>query len=232
MSLDQALKPEPGPDFTHVDTWLFDLDNTLYPLESGLAARMSPRITDYVEALTGLPRPVALALQKRYLAEHGLTLKGLMDHHGVDPDHYHAMVHDVQLDCLSPDADLATALRRLPGRRIIFTNADARHVGRVLDVLGLEDLFDEVFHIGSAGYVPKPAMAAFDRILAAHDIDPRHTAFFEDAERNLEPAARLGMTTVLVGADADESVAAFVHYRTQTLAPFLARIRVKETTTP
>ena len=232
MSLDRASKPEPGPDFTHVDTWLFDLDNTLYPLESGLAARMSPRITDYVEALTGLPRPEALALQKRYLADHGLTLKGLMDHHGVDPDHYHAMVHDVPLDGLTPDADLADALRRLPGRRIIFTNADARHVGRVLDALGLEDLFDEVFHIGSAAFAPKPAMAAFDRIIAAHDIDPRHAAFFEDAERNLEPAARLGMTTVLVGAHAGQSVAHFVHHRTPTLAPFLAGLRVKETTTP
>ena len=79
-----------GADLRHIDTWLFDLDNTLYPLESGLAGRMSPRITDFVERLTGLPRPEALALQKRYLAEHGLTLRGLMDHHGVDPDVYHA----------------------------------------------------------------------------------------------------------------------------------------------
>jgi putative hydrolase of the HAD superfamily len=219
-----------GADLRHVETWLFDLDNTLYPLESGLAGRMSPRITDFVETLTGLPRPEALALQKRYLAEHGLTLRGLMTHHGVDPDIYHATFHDVPLDCLDVDEPLKAALRRLPGRRLIFTNSDDIHTERVLDALGLTGLFEGVFHIGSADFAPKPSPLAFQRILAAHDIIPAVTAFFEDSERNLEPAAALGMTTVLVGAHALASTAPFVHYRTATLAPFLARARVKETT--
>jgi putative hydrolase of the HAD superfamily len=239
MPLDPAgsvLEPAAGSptaaDLRRVDTWLFDLDNTLYPLDSGLSARMTPRITDYVAALTGLPRPEALALQKRYLADHGLTLKGLMDHHGVDPDHYHAMVHDVPLDCIGPDEALTAALRRLPGRRLIFTNADAAHAGRVLEALGVGDLFEDVFHIGSAGFVPKPAPEAFERIIAAHHIDPSATAFFEDSERNLEPAAALGMTTVLVGADAAASQAPFVHHRTADLADFLARARLKETPAP
>ena len=218
-----------GADLRHVDTWLFDLDNTLYPLESGLAARMSPRITDFVEALTGLPRPEALALQKRYFSDHGLTLKGLMTHHDVDPDVYHQVFHDVPLDGLAPDPALTAALRRLPGRRLIFTNSDAIHTDRVVNALGLEGLFDHVFHIGSAAFEPKPAMAAFERILAVHAIDPIRTAFFEDAECNLEPAARLGMTTILVGAHAGHSLAPFVHYRTPALAPFLAAARVKET---
>ncbi len=220
--------PPAGPDLRHVDTWLFDLDNTLYPLESGLAARMSPRITDFVEALTGLPRPQALALQKRYLADHGLTLKGLMDHHGVDPDVFHAVFHDVPLDGLVPDPALTSALSRLPGRRLIFTNADARHTERVLAALGLEGLFDDVFHIGSAAFAPKPAPEAFERILAAHAFDPAAAVFFEDSELNLAPAAGLGMTTVLVGAHAAASIAPFVHYRTPALAPFLAAARVKE----
>ena len=218
-----------GADLRHVETWLFDLDNTLYPLESGLAARMSPRITDFVETLTGLPRGEALALQKRYLAEHGLTLGGLMAHHGVDPDEYHAVFHDVPLDCLAPDAGLTAALRRLPGRRLIFTNSDAIHTERVVEALGLTGLFEAVFHIGSARFAPKPSPLAFERILAAHQIDPAATAFFEDAERNLEPAAALGMTTVLVGAHAQASQAPFVHHRTADLAPFLAEARLKET---
>jgi putative hydrolase of the HAD superfamily len=217
-----------GADLRHVDTWLFDLDNTLYPLESGLAGRMSPRITDFVEMLTGLPRPEALALQKRYLAEHGLTLRGLMDHHGVDPDQYHATFHDVPLDCLVPDPALAAALRRLPGRRLIFTNSDDVHTARVVKALGLSGLFEEVFHIGSAAFAPKPSAAAFDAIVRAHAIEPRTTAFFEDSERNLEPAAELGMTTVLVGAHAQASTAPFVHHRTPTLTPFLAAARLKE----
>lgn len=213
-------------DLRHVDTWLFDLDNTLYPLETGLAARMSPRITDFVEELTGLPRQEALALQKRFLADHGLTLRGLMEHHGVDPDVYHARFHDVPLDCLDGDDALRPALERLPGRRLIFTNSDDIHTARVLDRLGVADLFEHVFHIGSADFAPKPSPRAFERILAAHDITPVSTAFFEDSERNLEPGAALGMTTVLIGAHAANSTAPFVHFRAPALAPFLAAARV------
>lgn len=211
-----------GADLRHIDAWVFDLDNTLYPLESGLADLMSPRITDFVVELTGLPRGEALALQKRYLADHGLTLKGLMLHHGVDPDHYHARFHDVPLDGLAPDPMLASALARLPGRRFIFTNSDDIHTERVVRRLGLEGLFEAVFHIGSAGFTPKPALAAFDRFLADHGVAPSRAAFFEDAERNLEPAARLGMTTILIGAHALDCAAPFVHHRAVRLAPFLA----------
>jgi putative hydrolase of the HAD superfamily len=232
MTLAPGVAPAAGADLRYIETWLFDLDNTLYPLESGLAARMSPRITDFVEALTGLPRADALKLQKRYLADHGLTLKGLMDHHGVDPDAFHAVFHDVPLDGLAPDADLTAALRRLPGRRLIFTNSDARHTERVLEALGLAGLFDAVFHIGSAAFAPKPAPEAFERIIAAHAFEPQGAIFFEDSETNLAPAAALGMTTVLVGAHAAASAAPFVHYRTPTLAPFLAAARVKEPPSP
>ena len=223
-------EPEgPEADLRHVATWLFDLDNTLYPLESGLASVVSDRITTYVERLTGLPRDEARALQKRYLAEHGLTLKGLMAHHAVDPGHYHAALNEVDLACLAVDEALIPALARLPGRRIIFTNADAVHAQRVLDQLRLTPLFDAVFHIASAGFEPKPSPGAFSRLIAAHDIDPSRAAFFEDAERNLAPAAALGMTTVLVGAQAEASTAPFVHYRAPTLAPFLQRARIAET---
>ncbi|HEY1929486.1 MAG TPA: pyrimidine 5'-nucleotidase [Caulobacteraceae bacterium] len=218
---------EAAADLRHVSTWLFDLDNTLYPLESGLAAQASDRITDYVERLTGLPREEAQALQKRYLAEHGLTLRGLMSEHGVDPDEYHARIA-VEPDCLVPDDALRAGLARLPGRRIIFTNADAAHAERVLERLAVADLFDEVFHIASAAFIPKPSRGAFERILAAHAIAPRETAFFEDSERNLEPAAELGMTTVLVGPYAEASTASFVHHRASDLAAFLAQANIKE----
>jgi putative hydrolase of the HAD superfamily len=216
------------PDLSHIDTWLFDLDNTLYPLESGLSADISSRITDYVERLTGLPRPEAAALQRRYLDEHGLTLRGLMLNHGVDPDEYHAMFADVSLEALSRDEALIAALRRLPGRRLIFTNADDGHTRRVLAQLGLGGLFDGVFHIASAEFEPKPSPLAFARLIAAHAIEPARTAFFEDRAMNLEPAAALGMTTVLVGADAGACSAAYVAYRTPNLAAFLAGAIVKE----
>ena len=214
-------------DLSHIDTWLFDLDNTLYPLESGLAAQVSARITEFVIELTGLSHADSHALQKRYLAEHGLTLRGLMLHHGVDPDAYHAWLHHVPLECLSPDPALRQAIARLPGRRLIFTNADAVHAARVLDRLGLGDLFESVFHIGSAAFAPKPAPEAFERIVAAHGLTPATTAFLDDAAHNLAPAAALGMTTILVGADAPPGAAPFVTHRAPDLAAFLAAARLK-----
>jgi putative hydrolase of the HAD superfamily len=215
-------------DLRHVDTWLFDLDNTLYPAESGFMAAIVDRMTDFVERVTGLPREEAFRLQKAYLAEHGLTLKGMMLNHGVDPAEFHAIFHDLSLEALARDADLLAALQRLPGRRLIFTNADAFHAERVMQHLGLDALFDDVFHIGSAEYEPKPSPQAFAKIGAVHGIDPRATAFFEDSERNLAPAADLGMTTVLVGAHAPASTAPFIHHRTEKLAPFLSGAHLGE----
>ena len=214
-------------DLTHVDTWLFDLDNTLYPAESGFMAEVAGRMTDFVQKVTGLPRDQAFRLQKDYLAEHGLTLRGLMLNHGVDPAEFHAIFHDMSLEALAHDPDLVGALSRLPGRRLIFTNADDIHAERVLARLGLADLFDGVFHIASSGYVPKPSPEAFARMSAAHAIDPGATAFFEDSERNLQPAAALGMTTVLVGPHAPACAAPFVHHRTEKLAAFLTEVRLR-----
>jgi len=215
-------------DLRHIDTWLFDLDNTLYPLDAGLGVDISDRITGFMEQLTGLPREEARALQKRYLDEHGLTLKGLMLNHDVDPDEYHQLFADLSLETLARDPALIAAIERLPGRRLIFTNADAGHARRVMDHLDLSGLFSEVFHIESAGFIPKPDPEAFRRLIAAHAIAPKTTAFFEDRALNLEPAAALGMTTVLVGPDAEATTYPFVDHRAPRLAPFLAAAQVKE----
>ena len=215
-------------DLRHVDTWLFDLDNTLYPVESGFMGEIERRMTDYVQRLTGLERDEAYKLQKQYLAQYGLTLGGLIAHHGIDPADFHAIFHDMSLEALAHDPRLLAALERLPGRRLIFTNADEVHAERVLERLGLSHLFDDVFHIGSADYVPKPDPANMARISETHAIDPAVTAFFEDSERNLAPAAAIGMTTVLVGPNAQASTAAFVHYKTDNLAHFLERAQLRE----
>lgn len=215
-------------DLTHIDTWLFDLDNTLYPEESGFMGQVEGRMTDFVAKVTGLPRDEAFVLQKKYLAEHGLTLRGLMLNHGVDPADFHALFHDLSLELLAQDQDLVSALSQLPGRRFIFTNADDKHAERVLAHLGLTHLFDDVFHIHSFGFTPKPDPLGFQRMIDAHAITPAATAFFEDSERNLKPAFDLGMTTVLVGAKAEASAAPFITYRTAKLAPFLTSARLKE----
>lgn len=214
-------------DLTHVETWLFDLDNTLYPAECDFMALVEGRMTQFVARETGLAPDQALALQKKYLHEHGTTLAGLMANHGVDPERFLEEVHDVALDRIAPDPALAQALAGLPGRRLVFTNGSEAHAERVLGHMGLVHLFEDVFHIRSGDYIPKPSPRTFERLVAAHDVRPRETAFFEDSERNLAPAAAIGMTTVLVGGQAPRSTADFVHHRTDDLTGFLTAARVR-----
>ena len=216
-------------DLRHVDVWIFDLDNTLYPAGSEFMTLMESRMTEFVARETGLPRDEARALQKKYLHEHGTTLAGMMAHHGMAPEPFLTEVHDVSLDSLEAIPELEQAIGRLPGRRLVFTNGDERHAHRVLAHLGLDGLFEDVFHIAAADYIPKPRPEAFARMIDRHGVDPASAAFFEDSERNLEPAARLGMTTVLVGPAAHQSSAAFVQHKTDDLAAFLKAVRVKET---
>lgn len=219
--------PDSGrPDLSHVDTWIFDLDNTLYPAGTEFVGLIDERMTAFVMRETGLPYVEARALQKRYLAEHGTTLAGMMAFHGVDPHAFLDEVHDVSMDSLSPDPVLKAALRRLPGRRLVFTNGHSGHAERVLRHLELADAFDEVFHLEAADLIPKPRQEAFDALVRLHGVRPSTSAFFEDSERNLAPAAAMGMTTVLVGPHALTSTAAFVHHRTPTLAAFLNAARV------
>ena len=214
-------------DLTHVDTWLFDLDNTLYPLESEFMGLIEVKMTDFVQRETGLPREEARALQKRYFLEHGTTLAGLMANHGIEPKRFLDEVHDVSMDRLSPDPALREAIATLPGRRLIFTNGSLGHAERVLGHLNLHDLFDDLFAIETADYLPKPALATFDKITKLHAIRPPQAAFFEDSEKNLVPAARLGMTTILVGPHAAASTSEHVHFRTNDLAGFLSSARLQ-----
>jgi len=219
-----------GGDLTHIDTWLFDLDNTLYPPEAGVLVLVEQRILAYFMRLTGLPSDEAWALQRRYLDAHGSAVPGLVAHHNVDPHDFLADVHEVPLGALHPDPALRRALARLPGRRLVFTNGSARHAARVLDKLGIADLMDEVFHAEAAGLITKPDPRAFAALIAVHAVTPKTTAFFDDRAVNLKPAAALGMTTVLVGAHAQASTDDFVHFRTPALAPFLDAAQVKEST--
>jgi len=216
-------------DLRHVDTWLFDLDNTLYPLGADFMGLIEQRMTAFVARQTGLPRQDAYDLQKKYLHEHGTTLAGLMANHNVDPETFLGEVHDVSMDSLHPDPALRAAIEALPGRKLVFTNGDQRHAERVLAKLELDDLFEDTFHIALADYIPKPAIGTFRLMMARHAVDPATTAFFEDSPRNLPPAFDLGMTTVLVGPHAPTSDYPFVHYRTDNLAAFLSAARVKET---
>ena len=219
------LRPDGRADLRHVTTWLFDLDNCLYPQDTEFVALIDERITAFVMRQLGLDHAAARTLQRRYLHEHGTTLAGLMAHEGIDPHAYLDEVHDVSIDSLSPDPELAAALERLPGRRLVFTNASARHAARVLEHLEIADHFEGVFHLEAADLAPKPTLPAYRAMMAAHAVEPAVTAFFEDSVKNLAPAAELGMTTVLVGRHASADESPFVDHRTPALTPFLQRAR-------
>lgn len=181
-----------------IRNWIFDLDNTLYPARTNIAGQMDARITQYIIDLLGLEWPEARTLQKKFFHEKGTTLAGLIAHHGVDPHHYLDFVHDLEMDVLDHDAPLVAAIARLPGRKLIFTNADAPYATRVLERLGLSDSFEAIHDIHATNYVPKPDPQVYRGLCAAYDLDPAQSLFVEDMARNLAPAKAIGMTTVWV----------------------------------
>ncbi|WP_140985743.1 pyrimidine 5'-nucleotidase [Asticcacaulis tiandongensis] len=210
-----------GRNLGHIDTWLFDLDNTLYPADCDVMPMISERMTAYVMRRIGLPRGEAYALQKKYLMEHGTTLAGLMANYEVDPHEFMDYVHDVSIDNVTPDPALNLAITALPGRKIVFTNADGRHATRLIEKLEMGHLFEDVFHLDHAGFVPKPNLATFQRLIDKHGVVAEKALFFEDSPKNLKPAHDLGMATVLVGPDAEANTDAFVHHRSPSLKAFL-----------
>ena len=213
---------ELGADLRHVRSWIFDLDDTLYPPESQFMRLIQQRINDYVVRTVSLPADQAMTVQRGYLRDYGASLAGLMAHYRIDPHDFLAEVHDVPLDVLTPDPGLRAGLERLDGPRIVFTNGSTAHARRVLDRLELTDLFDGLFSLEDADLIPKPDPRTFARMTGRFGVDPTTAAFFEDTLRNLAPAQAIGMTTVLVGARALEAEADFVDHRAAALGPFLA----------
>ena len=182
----------------HIDSWIFDLDNTLYPASAQLFAQIDTRMGAYIQRLLDLDPVEAHRVQKGFFHSHGMTLPGLMAHHGVDPHEFLADVHAVDIDVVPPHPELAALIARLPGRKFVFTNADAPYAQRVLARLGLSDSFDAMHDIHALGYVPKPQLPAYASLCAAHGIDPQRAVFVEDMARNLVPAKAIGMTTVWI----------------------------------
>jgi putative hydrolase of the HAD superfamily len=186
-------------DFSDVRSWVFDMDDTLYPREQGLMGLVQARINAFVVEAVGMAPAEAAILQRQFLDEHGTTLAGLMANYAVDTERFLREVHDVPLDGVEPNPRLAARLKSLPGRCYVFTNGARDYAHRVLERIGIADCFDGVFAIEDGDLTPKPNPATFRRMLDRFDIDPRNAAFFEDTPKNLEPAKALGMRTVLIG---------------------------------
>ena len=182
----------------HIDTWIFDLDNTLYPASADLFGLIDVRMGAFVQRLLGVDAIEAHRIQKALFIEHGTTLSGLMKTHAIDPNAFLAFVHDIEMDALAEDRRLVEAVARLPGRKLVFTNGDADYARRVLAKLGLGESFEAIHDIHACAYQPKPDAAAYQSMCRALDVTPETALFVEDMARNLKPAKALGMTTVWV----------------------------------
>lgn len=208
-----------------VETWLFDMDNSLYPPSANLFAQIDRKMEAYVGRLLGLGREQARAVQKRYFHEHGTTLRGLMLSHGVDPFDFLNDVHDIDFSVLEPDERLAAALRQLPGRRIVFTNGDTAYAERVLGALGIADLFEAVHDVEAMDWHPKPDPRAYASLCRRHGVSPETALFADDMAHNLKPAKELGMLTLWVnnGSERGNHAASsdFIDFETHHIADFL-----------
>ena len=227
LSLDETRRLRPS--FAHVRSWLFDLDNTLYPAEADLFARIDIRMTDFIARELGLDPQEARRVQKDFFHRHGTTLRGLMDEHGIEPSHFLDFVHDIEMDVLSEDPRVSGGIAALPGRKLVFTNGDSAYAGRVLDRLGLGSHFEAVHDIHAMEYRPKPDPAVYEELCRRHNIDPAESVFVEDMARNLAPAKALGMMTVWIdngsesgGYEADPDL---IDHRITDLAAWLDDIR-------
>ena len=221
--------------FAHVEAWVFDLDNTLYPADCNLFAQIDQRMGEFIATSFGIPLLEAQNLREAYYYEHGTTLAGLVRLHGTSPDAFLDYVHDIDLSAILPSPELAAALDALPGRKFIFTNGSRKHAEAVAARLGVSSRFEDICDIHALEYIhPKPKREAYERFSRAYRVAPRQAAMFDDLPHNLETAHEIGMTTVLVHGLTEHpehqamaawtELPAHIHHRTDALAPFLAAI--------
>lgn len=237
MARDLSSRAEPRL-FDHVETWIFDLDNTLYPPSCKLFDLIDRRMTEYIGNFLSLDAVEARTLQKEYYARYGTSLRGLMDVHGVDPHEFMDFVHDISHDALVPDPKLADAIAALPGKRYVLTNGSRGHAERCAASLGLSDLFHDIFDVSQANFIPKPERQTYDSFVRHLGVKPQRAAMFEDLARNLQVPHALGMTTVLVlpqGEDVaeramhaeDSEQGPHVDHVTDDLAAFLRTVHTR-----
>jgi putative hydrolase of the HAD superfamily len=193
-------------DFSHIETWVFDLDNTLYPHHLNLWQQVDERIRAFVADFLKVSHEEAFRVQKDYYKRYGTTMRGLMAEHGLNPDGYLEFVHQIDHSPLEPNPALGAALERLSGRKLILTNGTRKHALAVVRHLAVHEHFEDVFDIVAAALEPKPLAKTYERFLERHSVDPSKAAMFEDLARNLEAPHALGMTTVLVVPEGQREV--------------------------
>ena len=211
-----------------VDTWIFDLDNTLYPASSNLFARVSKRMTYFIQKEFQLEEEPARDLQRKMFRKYGTTMRGLMTEYDMGAEEFLHFVHDIDVSDMNKDPELAELLSKLPGRRLIYTNGSVPHAKRITGQLGIEHLFEDIFDIVASRFVPKPAPEPYDEMINRFNVDPKRSLMVEDMAKNLRPAADLGMITVWLRHSKDwsseDSVGGHIHHEIDDLKLWLKSI--------
>jgi len=213
-----------------INTWIFDLDNTLYSADSGIFQQVHILMGKFVSEHLNIDIKKAKELQRKYYRQHGTTLRGMMDNHNVDPDHFLSEVHQLDYSIVGPNFKLNKELKKLKGRKIIFTNANRQHVKDILIRLELTNLFDEIFDIKTANYIPKPEASPYEQIISEFNIDPITTIMFDDIAKNLVPAKNVGFASVWIDvgyenfSDDIAKSEKYLDYETKDLSLFLDEV--------
>jgi putative hydrolase of the HAD superfamily len=210
--------------FKHIDTWVFDLDNTLYDAETGVFVKVGEQMTNFVADLLKVSPEEANVIRKEYWKKYGTTLRGLMLEHKIEPYRFLEHAHDFDISDVPQCVITQEYLQHLVGKKIIFTNAPREFAERMTQHLGIRDHFDHIFAIEDANFIPKPDLIPYRAIIEKFQFDPRRACMFEDMEINLKTAADLGMTTVWFHGkhqDPHEHDHPHIHHRAEKLSDWL-----------
>ena len=210
--------------------WIFDLDNTLYSGKTRVFEQIDKRMSKYISGKLNVSIVEAKEIQKRYFYKYNTTLNGMLKNHKIDANEFLEFVHDIDIDFLKKDLTLSEELRKLKGKKIIFTNGSKKHALNVIRKIGIEQHFDDIFDIVDSNFVPKPTMEPYKKLVEKHNIDPNLCVLIEDIARNLQPAYAMGMKTIWIENDepwaAKFSDSDFINYKTKNLTDFLKKINL------
>ncbi len=213
-----------------IDTWIFDLDNTLYSADSGIFQQVHELMGNFIQEHLNVDIKKAKEIQKKYYKEHGTTLRGMMDNHNVDPDYFLEKVHKLDYSIVGANNKLNEQLKKLNGKKIIYTNANMQHVSSVLEKIELINYFDHIFDIKMANYIPKPEIKPYEQIIKMFDLSPKKCAMFDDIAKNLVPAKKVDFTSIWVDAgyenfsDDIQASQEYLDFKTKDLSLFLEEV--------
>jgi putative hydrolase of the HAD superfamily len=219
-------------DFNNIKNFIFDLDGSIYSLSllPKVFGQVSKRMGEFISQKLNVDLKKAKELQTDYFHRYNTSLNGLMMHHDIEPKEFLKYVHNINLDFLKKDVVLREELLKLNAKKYIYTNGSVEHAEQIIKSLGIEDLFDNIFDIELANYVPKPSIDPFKRMIKKFNIDPKETVFIEDIAINLEPAKKLGMKTVWIEnteywgkRNSDKN---FIDLKIKNLSSFLKEINI------